>query len=37
VPAKFDSITKLGNAELAAIKKLPLDAIQSNDSGQSVL
>jgi len=37
VPSKFDSITKLANAELAAIKKLPLDQIQSNDAGQSVL
>jgi hypothetical protein len=36
VPAKYDNISKLANAELDVIKKLPLDQIQSQDVEQSV-
>jgi hypothetical protein len=36
VPAQYDNISKLANAELDMIKKLPLDQIQSQDVEQSV-
>ena len=36
VPAKYDSISKLANAELENIKHLPLNEIQSDDVEQSV-
>jgi hypothetical protein len=36
VPTKYGNISKLANAELDVIKKLPLDQIQSQDVEQSV-